>query len=214
MRAAEQEAQIWKIDRSVYTGAMFQSTRERLIAAGARLMSENGYQGTGLAEILSAAGVPKGSFYHHFASKEAFAIEVLRGMADASARRLEEDLLSKTGSARDRLRNLVQHAIEYYDGVSCRHGSLLMQLGGEVSHNFPAIGEEIAADLRRLEQVWVAFAEDARRAGDIGAEYDPKWLGLHLFMLYEAAVAWMRINGETTPLMNYLEMVDRFLGSS
>jgi TetR/AcrR family transcriptional regulator, lmrAB and yxaGH operons repressor len=42
------------------------STKIRLIITAARLFRQRGYEGTGLAEILSEAGVPKGSLYHHF----------------------------------------------------------------------------------------------------------------------------------------------------
>jgi TetR/AcrR family transcriptional regulator, lmrAB and yxaGH operons repressor len=42
------------------------STRDRLVFAATRLFRQRGYHGTGLAEILSEAGVPKGSLYHHF----------------------------------------------------------------------------------------------------------------------------------------------------
>jgi AcrR family transcriptional regulator len=48
-------------------------TRERLVAEGMRLFSEQGYQETSVAQIESAAGLAPGSgaLYHHFKSKEA-----------------------------------------------------------------------------------------------------------------------------------------------
>ena len=42
------------------------TSRDRLVTAATRLFRQRGYDGTGLAEILSEAGVPKGSLYHHF----------------------------------------------------------------------------------------------------------------------------------------------------
>ena len=53
------------------------STREHLIDVGLGLMHQNGYNATGLTDILKAADVPKGSFYHHFGSKEDFAAAAL-----------------------------------------------------------------------------------------------------------------------------------------
>ena len=41
-------------------------TRDRLVRVAATLFQQQGYHGTGLAEILSASNVPKGSLYHHF----------------------------------------------------------------------------------------------------------------------------------------------------
>jgi TetR/AcrR family transcriptional repressor of nem operon len=51
--------------------------RESILATGQRLMAGKGYSAVGLTEILAQAGVPKGSFYHYFGSKDAFGEAVL-----------------------------------------------------------------------------------------------------------------------------------------
>ena len=40
-------------------------------------MHERGYAGASVRDIVQAAGVPQGSFTNHFASKEAFGLEIL-----------------------------------------------------------------------------------------------------------------------------------------
>jgi TetR/AcrR family transcriptional repressor of nem operon len=51
--------------------------RLRLLAAGLELMHRHGYAASGVKDITDLAGVPKGSFYSYFASKEILAAEVL-----------------------------------------------------------------------------------------------------------------------------------------
>ncbi|MFI8770031.1 TetR/AcrR family transcriptional regulator [Streptomyces sp. NPDC053792] len=51
--------------------------RERILAAARTLMLSRGYSALGVAEICAAAGVPKGSFYYFFASKEELALAVV-----------------------------------------------------------------------------------------------------------------------------------------
>jgi TetR/AcrR family transcriptional repressor of nem operon len=46
--------------------------RQGILDVGQRIMAAKGYSAVGLNEILAAAGVPKGSFYHYFGSKDAF----------------------------------------------------------------------------------------------------------------------------------------------
>ncbi len=46
--------------------------RQHLIDIAKALMAEKGYTAVGLAELVAAAGVPKGSFYYYFKSKEEF----------------------------------------------------------------------------------------------------------------------------------------------
>src|ERR1700748_215627 len=52
-------------------------TRSRLLEKGGELVSIRGFNATGIQEITAAAGVPKGSFYNYFDSKEAFAVAIL-----------------------------------------------------------------------------------------------------------------------------------------
>lgn len=52
-------------------------TREQLLAIGEQLCLQRGFTGMGLSELLAQAGVPKGSFYHYFRSKEAFGVAML-----------------------------------------------------------------------------------------------------------------------------------------
>jgi len=65
------------------------ATRDRLIAAAAELFGRRGYDGTSIEAILDAAGVKRGSLYHHFASKGALFDAVLdrqiAGISDAIA---------------------------------------------------------------------------------------------------------------------------------
>ena len=53
------------------------ATKRRLLEVGLATLLERGYNATGIQDLLVATGVPKGSFYHHFASKEDFALQVL-----------------------------------------------------------------------------------------------------------------------------------------
>lgn len=52
--------------------------RPRLLEVGLTLFARRGYHGTGIKEIVDTAGVPKGSFYNYFKSKEEFGIEIVR----------------------------------------------------------------------------------------------------------------------------------------
>ena len=52
-------------------------TRAKLLDQGVAFLTEYGYHGSGLQDILAAVKVPKGSFYHYFASKEAFGAAVI-----------------------------------------------------------------------------------------------------------------------------------------
>ncbi len=46
--------------------------RDNIVAVGQRIMAGKGFTAVGLSEILTTAGVPKGSLYYYFATKDAF----------------------------------------------------------------------------------------------------------------------------------------------
>src|SRR6202140_5841078 len=65
------------------------SNKEKLLADGLRLVPERGFGASSVRDITQAAGVPQGSFTNHFASKEAFGLEILeryREMTSAAVR--------------------------------------------------------------------------------------------------------------------------------
>ena len=53
------------------------NTREEIVQAGLKCLVEKGFNAVGVQEITDAAGVPKGSFYNHFESKEALGVEIV-----------------------------------------------------------------------------------------------------------------------------------------
>src|SRR5574337_1959891 len=64
-------------------------TREALIRAGLELLTEKGFNSVGVEEVLRRVGVPKGSFYHYFSSKDDFGRQALEAYAAYFARKLD-----------------------------------------------------------------------------------------------------------------------------
>jgi len=89
-------------------------TRQLILQAARELFARSGYQAAGVAEICRAAGVSKGAFYHHFASKQAVFLALLDQWLDGveqalAALRLQQGsvpdgLLSMAGMMEEILR--------------------------------------------------------------------------------------------------------------
>ena len=76
-------------------------TKARLTETAARLFRQKGYHGTGLSEILSESGVPKGSLYHHFPDGKAdLAVEAAR-WASAGMLGIVDDAFREAADFRD-----------------------------------------------------------------------------------------------------------------
>lgn len=87
---------------SVMTSAR-QDTRQHILDTGRKLIAGKGFSSVGLNEILLAASVPKGSFYHYFDSKEQYGCSLLESYFDGYLTHIDELFDSTTLSARERL---------------------------------------------------------------------------------------------------------------
>src|SRR5258707_10713903 len=91
-----------------------QNTRNHLLQVGLRRIHAMGYASTGVKEILDDADVPKGSFYHYFPSKEAFAKEVLELYVRGENERAEKILGDGKAAPLKRLRRYFEELIAVY----------------------------------------------------------------------------------------------------
>lgn len=171
-------------------------TRKKLVVEGLKSMIVNGYDGIGLNAILDASGVPKGSFYHFFKSKEDFAAAVL----DAYERHyieLRNILLNdESQSPLHRLRN-------YFDEVERIHLAetpLGGCLYGVLAQTAAVRSPEFRAKLERVFSSWEAqlqgLLKEAQYAGEIDPGVDTREAAAFLIDAYEGTLVRMKVNDD------------------
>src|ERR1700677_1974469 len=97
-------------------------TRTALLEAGKEIMLEKGYSNTSIQEVLSATGVPKGSFYHYFASKEDFALKIIEYKDQTCGAELAKQLKNPSVSPLNRLKNYCKEGKKAATDLDCRKG--------------------------------------------------------------------------------------------
>lgn len=91
-----------------------QAKREHLIETAMRLFSRYGYHGTGIDLILKESGVAKKTLYHHFQSKEALIVEVLKQYDEQFRNMVERRVKEIADNPRDRLVAIFDIAHEWF----------------------------------------------------------------------------------------------------
>lgn len=86
------------------------TARDRLIRTGVELCTQGGFQAMGVEQVLSRAGVPKGSFYHYFRSKKEFGLAVIQAYAEYFCKKLHRVLTNTEKSPLARLQSFVDEA--------------------------------------------------------------------------------------------------------
>lgn len=113
--------------------------RQHILHAGLEVLATKGYNGTGVKEIVDSAGVPKGSFYNHFSSKEAFVIEAIELAAEEHLAAAKQQLLESPGSPIERLLRFFEQQLTQLQEQSFCGGCLIGNLSLEMSDENPAI---------------------------------------------------------------------------
>ncbi len=139
--------------------------RRRLLESGLRLVHSHGFAASGVKDITDAAGVPKGSFYAYFSSKEAFGAAILEYYwSDIEARLLP--ILEADGMAQERIGQFFSALADEHEAgeflLGCLVGNLSLELGGS--------SEPVRATLHRILERWDEALAACVRAGQGGSE--------------------------------------------
>lgn len=111
------------------------NTRQHLLDTGHRIIAGKGFSSVGLNEILTAAGVPKGSFYHYFESKEQYGQALLEDNFTRYLGGIDDLLKAKpgSGSGRERLIGYWQQWLDAQCADCSEQKCLVVKLAAEVA---------------------------------------------------------------------------------
>lgn len=171
------------------------SKKSDIVEAAIEQLWTRGYHATGVLDIVQAAGVPKGSFYNHFASKEQLGAEVIDAYW-ASAAAYFEVLHDVDRSPAARLRDYFGQQINLMAEWGYRQGCMLGNLSLEMADHSPAIRDRLHTSFELWRQELATVIAEAQRKGQIRAHGDPAELAAFLLDSWEGAVLRARV--ETT----------------
>lgn len=180
-----------------------EETKNRIIKCSAELFFKNGYNATGISEILKAAEIPKGSFYFHFDSKKSVAAAV----AVYYEKKLTEwimDYYCKYEGA-EFIEKFIGSMIEKAENNEY-YGCPLTTIGQELAFFEPDIAEGYNEALKKL---MVLFTSIFKKSGRSNA--DSEVMGKKAFVMYEGFLVYYRISKDVNVLYDMQkEMTELF----
>ena len=173
--------------------------RTHILTTGQRIMAGKGYSAVGLAEILTAAGVPKGSFYHYFGSKDAFGEAMLERYFDEYLAELDDTLALPGLTMAERLMRYWEAWRASQSFENCQGKCLAVKLGAEVAD----LSDAMRAVLRRGTQGIVDRLARAIAAGgaegSLAVAADPAAVAGSLYQMWLGASLLVKIERDTRP---------------
>lgn len=184
-------------------------TREALIEAGIAQLSEHGYHGTGIKQILDEVNVPKGSFYNFFASKEAFVAEVIGHYSRDLLNQLAE-FINGEGRALtpiEQLRSIYRYSLKQYESYAFKKSCLVGSIATEIS----AESEMCRLELEKAMQQWLSFFSDiftqAQVQNLVRNDMTPKDMASVYWSAWEGALITMKMTADTQPVRKIMELM-------
>ena len=171
------------------------------------MLHEAGYAATGIKDIVDAAEVPKGSFYNHFESKEAFGREVVDFYFQTGLVRLRAMLGNDNLPPMERLRVVFEETIRGYQAAGYSGGCLLGNLSLEVADHSALIRDRLAVHFTTWSRLIETCIAEAQKSGAIGNRLPASLLAQFLLNSWEGALLRMRVEKSDLPLREFMDVV-------
>jgi AcrR family transcriptional regulator len=180
--------------------------RARVLDAAVELFAAQGYDGTSVTQVITRAGVAKGGFYHHFASKEALLYEVY---GDLITRQLQnmDAILARGRPAAETLRALVRDLVET-TAASARPALVFWREMNKLGDDH---AQEYRRARRRYHDTVKRLVRDAQATGEFAAVAGADTVTFTIFGFVNELPLWYRPNGRKRPAQLGDELADLVL---
>lgn len=184
-----------------------ENTRDTLLEAGQRIFLERGYNHAGLDTILQTAGVPKGSFYHFFQSKEAFGLEVINRVSEAIDAEIDRHLGNTELSPLERLRSHGEAVCQRLASRQCRNGCLVGNLSQELADQSEAFRSRLETIFRGWVDRYAACLREAQAEGELTENVDAAELAEFWISGWQGAMLRAKTIRNPAPLQSFLNLM-------
>ena len=171
-------------------------TRSALIEEGIQQLSEHGYHGTGIKQVLDTVKVPKGSFYNYFGSKEAYVSDIIVEYNRQALAMFDEFVNQSELSALNQLKTIYDFMLKKLSDNSCQKGCLIGSIAAEIGNTFElcqkAMQSSVADWLRRLEQL----VSQGQIQGEIRKDISSVDLAELIWSAWEGSLIKMKMDGD------------------
>lgn len=194
-------------------------TRDAIVERAGHLFRERGFRATSIGDVVEHTGVPKGSLYHHFPSKDLLGYAVLDRWRDEFRARFLEPLLAAEGPAPlDRVGRFLDQYVEAQRSGTCRGGCPFGTLAAELADVHEGFRARLADTFQGFTDALAAQLRRAQTDGALRPDADAPRLATFLVATLEGAVLLAKVHRSPAALDDTIraarEHVDRFRTSA
>ena len=174
--------------------------RQHILDTGKVVIAGKGFSAVGLAEILNAAKVPKGSFYHYFKSKEVFGEALLEDYFAAYNQRQQGLFSDKSMTAAARLMTYWSRWQNAQEGDDLTGKCLVVKLSAEVADLSELMRNALKQGTETLIAQLAACIAEGIQDGSLSADALPEQTALALYELWLGATLLTKLRRDSSAL--------------
>lgn len=185
--------------------------KEQILQFGMEVMLQRGYNGTGVKDIVDAAGIPKGSFYNYFHSKEAFVLEALDIVYDKIRQDAEMILQDDPASPLECLEKFFTDSADKFLKNNHRFGCFLGKICQEMADVNESIRVKTDDLFMRLRHLFGSCLIRAQQLGQLDSKRNLDQLAEFMLVAWEGAQMRSKCSRDDFPLKAFLNELNRLL---
>lgn len=183
------------------------SHREKLLQVGMQVVHERGFRGASVRDIVQAAGVPQGSFTNHFASKEAFGLEVVELYAAQAESAMRQTLRNEHLPPLQRLRAFIERSRAGIAGDGPCNGCLLGNFSAEANDCGEPLRGRVVAALAAMQDALAFCLRAAVAAGELAPSTDCDETAAFILAALQGATLLAKAQRSPRPLERFEDVL-------
>ncbi|MFA7067529.1 MAG: TetR/AcrR family transcriptional regulator [Acidaminococcaceae bacterium] len=188
--------------------ADLEKTKQDLLEVGLALFERKGFNATGIQEIATSAGIPKGSFYNYFASKDDFGVAVINYYTEFNTK-IWQDLLSEKNKEDpyEALSNAFLSIADKYSCAEVKKGCLLGNLAAEISDASEKCRLALLSSVSLYKTILAERILMGQKIGKVRTDLSSQLLADFVWDCWQGSLLRMKIEKSIVPINNNLELL-------
>jgi TetR/AcrR family transcriptional repressor of nem operon len=178
-----------------------ETTRNKILEVGSRIIHQKGFNNTGIQEILNEADVPKGSFYFYFKNKEDFGLSLIDEFDSLVGGHLASILAIDSLSPLARLKHFFSFFRNFFQEKNCSRGCPIGNLSQELSDVNENFRKRLDASFNSMGSLIETCLYEAKKKGEFENDIPVPEIAAYIINSWEGALLRMKVSRDIKPLL-------------
>jgi TetR/AcrR family transcriptional repressor of nem operon len=187
------------------------SAREKILEAALNLIRAKGYAATSVDDLCAAAGVTKGAFFHHFASKEDLAVKAADYWSETTGAFFAAAAYHDCADPLDRVLGYIDFRKALLKGAIPEFTCLVGTMVQETYESHPAIREAVDRSISTHAAKVEGDIAEAMRLRGLGANWTAESLALHAQAVLQGAFVLAKAKGAAAIAVDSVDHLRRYI---